>query len=434
MLKRYRRNFIALNMITVGIVLIVTFVFIGIMVSRDDYDELKNVMQMVVKPWNEAEKIKNDTPRDDKKQPRKPDGKTDNKEHRPQPERETERYKDDNITTLFYDKSTDKISVLSEEIVYNGDLYAPVSEITERKDNFGILEKYHLIYYKERTSNDYKIAITDTWYLESGILRVTLILSAAFIMSMMLMFFISRRLSNLAAKPMEDAISRERQFVADISHDLKTPITVILANNSILKANPETTVYENLQWIDSTDTAGRDMMVLVNEMLTLSKLESEDKCGKKEKTDLSSAAEKTVLQLESVAYERGIVIEADIEEAVTVLAVQEHLKRICSCLIENAVKYEPDGGKIGVKLYRSKKSAIMEVKNYGSVIAADDLPHIFDRFYRGDKTRTTKGGHGLGLPIIKRMAELSGAEIRVESSAAAGTVFTVEFEAYKGDG
>ena len=245
---------------------------------------------------------------------------------------------------------------------------------------------------------------------------------------MALVYFISRRLSKLAAKPMEDAMELERQFVADISHDLKTPITVILANNSILRSNPDSSAAEREQWMQSTDDAAKNMMQLVGEMLTLSNLESVGRSVMTAPLDLSSAAEKAVLQLESLAYERQIEIEEEIAEHVTVRGDAEYCARICSGLVENALKYEPAGGKITVSLRTERKKAVFSVRNRGSRIAPEDLPHIFERFYRGDKARGSSGGHGLGLPIIRQMVELLGGELDATSSEQDGTVFTVRFE------
>ena len=229
---------------------------------------------------------------------------------------------------------------------------------------------------------------------------------------------------------MENAIEMERKFVADISHDLKTPITVILANNSIIKSNPNAAVSDNLQWLDSTDSAADEMMNLIHEMLTLSSLESAEKTVERQSVNLSSTAEKCVLQMESVAYERGITVEDEIDENITILSTDEYTKRICSSLIENALKYEPDGGNIKIKVGTSRKKAVFSVQNFGSVIDKDDLPHIFDRFYRGDKTRSLSKGHGLGLPIVYKMCELLHAHIMVESTKKSGTIFTVAFEIF----
>ncbi|MBQ3817443.1 MAG: hypothetical protein II802_04160, partial [Clostridia bacterium] len=342
---------------------------------------------------------------------------------------ENHHIKDEKIITILYDKQNDEISFFSDDNSLDSDaIIDAVYEIAELKEDFGTLRDYNIIYYKEGNGNNYKIALTDTSYIGSRTLKNSLLLLLVFIISLGLFFLISIRLSKLAAKPMEKAIEMERQFVADISHDLKTPITVILANNSILKSTPNATVSEQAQWIESTDTAAKNMMTMVNEMLTLSSLESVVKTVIKEPVNLSAVAEKSVLQMESIAYDRQIIVESDIAEDVIVFANTDYIGRICNGLIENALKYEPDGGKVKISLKKIKKKAIFSVQNLGSLIEKEDLPHIFERFYRGDKARSIQKGHGLGLPIIKQITELLGAEIKVSSEKESGTVFTVTFD------
>ncbi len=473
MLKKYRQKFIILNMVTVGLVLVVAFVYIGAELYRSDYNELKNVMSMIVKPWNASpgktaaesdppEKpaqtmAETDGPQQNKKEsnaeppgkPQQPDAAASREEAEssslPEPKGSTggrheikekkspqQKISNDNILTYFYSPGTGEISLLSDD---KDDYDLPdeqlMKDIAAAKDSFGELRNYGIIYYKEHTeSGTYKIAVTDVWYINSTILRISLILFAVFLVIMGLLFLISMRLARIAAKPMEKAIEMERRFVRDISHDLKTPVTVILANNSILKSNPQTKVEDNLQWIDSTDTAAREMRNMINEMLTLSRLEADEKPAQQETVSLSLAAERAVLQLESVAYENGIRISTDIEENVNILASSEHIKRICSGLLENALKYEPEGGAVDIKVNGGRKAAVLCIHNSQSFIPPEELSHIFESFYRGDKTRSSRDGHGLGLPIVRRMTELSGGTISARSSREEGTSFSVSFEVH----
>ena len=136
----------------------------------------------------------------------------------------------------------------------------------------------------------------------------------------------------------------------------------------------------------------------------------------------------SVLQLESLAYDRGVTLRDEIAAGVTVLGDEDGCMRILSGLIENALKYEPPGGSVDIRLRREKKKAVLTVSNPGSRIAPEDLPHIFERFYRGDKARGGSGGHGLGLPIVKQLCDSLGAEVGVRSSEAEGTAFAVRFE------
>ncbi|MBO4411492.1 MAG: HAMP domain-containing histidine kinase, partial [Lachnospiraceae bacterium] len=303
-----------------------------------------------------------------------------------------------------------------------------VSAVLEKSDDFGTLSEYGLIYYRDAMPFLTKIVFVESSYLTSRITGTILILAGVFLVSLTLFFFFSLGLSKFAMRPIEEAMRMERQFVDDVSHDLKTPITVVLANASILKKNREANVGEEMQWIDSTEDAAKNMMSLVNEMLTLSSLESGRTRPERVPTDLSSAAEKMTLQFESVAFEQGIDVVEDLQEDVLVLATPEIAERIAGSLLENAFKYEPRGGKVHIELKTEKKKALLTVRNDSSRISEEDLPHVFERFYRADKTRDASGGHGLGLPILKEFITSVGGEIEVRSSDEEGTVFTVTLD------
>ena len=420
MLKAYRRRFVAYNMLLVGVVLLIALVFQGLYLYRSAYDELQNTMRLIVEPLGGARmgmfRFEGDGAPPEK--PQEADGRF--------AQRDERRITQEGILTVLYDRESDSYTFLGRESFLDADaLDAAVRAAAAEADDFGRLSELGLYYYREDGADSCRIALADTAYLSSRTLKNSLTLAAIYVVTMALVWLISRRLSKLAAKPMEDALALERQFVADISHDLKTPITVIMANNSILRSNRESTAAEREQWLDSTDEAGKNMMHMIDEMLTLSNLESVGRSVVTAPLDLSSAAEKAVLQLESLGYERGVEIASEIAPDVTVNGNAEYCARICSGLVENALKYEPVGGRVTVTLRTDRKRAVYTVRNQGSFIAPEDLPHIFERFYRSDKARSSRGGHGLGLPIIRQMAELLGGGITVESSEGAGTAFTV---------
>ncbi|MBR3641246.1 MAG: hypothetical protein IKN53_04375 [Oscillibacter sp.] len=449
MLKRYRRRFVLFNVLTVGVVLLAALIAQGAYQYRIDRAETESTMRLVLEPYNAESDLpssRETIPAESEraKPPSDAESEADGSGAKPSPppdgakappnggvkppfRQEKENGTEQNVVAVFYSEETDEISVISRKPFLDEEVIAAaVREVLEREEPFSTLAEQRLIYYKESHDSGCKIALADTAYLTSRTLRNALVLLAVYAATMALVLWISVELSKRAAKPMEDAIEMERQFIADISHDLKTPIAVVLANNSILKSNPEAPPQERQQWLESTDTAAKNMMEMVGEMLALSALESVGtRTVERTAVDLSSAAEKAALQLESLAYERGVTIETDLAPAVTVLATEEFAERICGGLIENAIKYEPAGGRVYVTLERKKKRAALSVRNPDGVIAAEELAHVFERFYRGDKARTEQGGHGLGLPIVKRLTDLLGAEISVESDAERGTVFTV---------
>ena len=171
-----------------------------------------------------------------------------------------------------------------------------------------------------------------------------------------------------------------------------------------------------------------NMKGLIDDMLALSAMDSARRLPRRETVLLSAVVTKAVLQMEPMAYDRGVSLEPQVQENVSVLGDEEALMRVASGLMENALKYEPQNGRIAVNLSSRGRRAILQVQNFGAAIAPEDLPHVFERFYRGDKARTARQGHGLGLAIIKRTVELSGGSIQVESAPETGTLFTVTFE------
>ena len=394
---------------------------------RNAWEGMRNTMRLVVGPWEKPgerfQPIPPNIPDDQDKGERIIPA---NGEPDKLPRDELEQ-----IITVFFDTNTEEISILDRDHTEMDAalLLDAVQEARNKDTDFGILQKEGLIYYRESMQDIEKYAFADVAYLRNRLLRSFMLLLLVFLLTIGLLCLISIWLARRAAEPMEKAIEMERQFVADISHDLKTPITVILANNSILRSEPDAKVGDNLQWIDSTDSAAKNMMHLISQMLTLSSLESTAKANRSESVDLSHIAEKCALQMESIAYDRNISLKTEIDEGIFYRGDREYAERICSGLMENALKYEPDGGSVCIAVCRQKKKALLRVENAGSVIEPEDLPHAFERFYRGDKTRNQQKGHGLGLPIIKQMSELQGGEISVISSADQGTVFTVAFPA-----
>lgn len=232
--------------------------------------------------------------------------------------------------------------------------------------------------------------------------------------------------STFSARPMEEAIGREKQFVADASHDLKTPLSVILANNSILRENPEAKVGSLSRWTDSTQQAAKRMQQLIGEMLTLADVERPEAPLELTQVDIASVVMKAALELESVAYERGVTLDTELPDSLLGRSSESYLQRIAASLMENAIKYEPRGGQVLVTLTRSRRHAILEVRNRSTRISQEDLPHVFDRFYRSDKSRQSKtGGHGLGLAITKEMVTKLGGTVQA-GSGEDGTTFSVK--------
>ncbi len=409
-MSAYRKRFVQFNMLLIGIVLAVMVAVIAGYMTRDYYTSLRETMEQVVAPLRFFSLP--------------PEGRPEKPEFQERPE-DIQR-KD--ILTVFYSREDDSYTLLSNSEVFSQEeLPSLLHTIVSQEKNFGILYSQDAIYYRSGKT-PYRIAIASTDYIVHSVVNLVLVLLAVWVGAMLLFLLISIKLSAVAARPMEEAMQREKQFVADASHDLKTPLSVILANNSILMENPENKVGDLRRWLDSTQEAAKRMQKLIAEMLTLADVERQDVPLVCEEVDLANIAMKADLELESVAFEKNVTLEDDLPDRCMVTGNADYLLRIVMSLLENALKYEPSGGRVGIHLTQSKKKTVLSVCNQGSRIADEDLPHVFDRFYRSDKSRTNSAGSfGLGLAITKEMVERLGGTISVTSSQEEGTVFSVTF-------
>lgn len=229
-------------------------------------------------------------------------------------------------------------------------------------------------------------------------------------------------LSGWAVKPMAQAWEMQRQFVADASHDLKTPLTVILSNSELLKEQREG---EDNPELDRIQSAGRRMKELVQKMLTLARMEDDPNRGAWETMDLSDMVMETALAFEAAAFEKGLTIDENVEDDLTVKGNRAQVQSVIECLLDNACKYAAPGSAVSVSLEKAGKKAKLTVHNTGSYISPEDLAHVFERFYRADKSRTEGDSSGLGLAIVQSVVESMKGTVTAESSESAGTAFTV---------
>ena len=275
-----------------------------------------------------------------------------------------------------------------------------------------------------------RVVLVDTSAMDeafSAQLRNDVLISIAALLALLL---IANFLAERALKPVEHAWEEQRRFVADASHELKTPLAVIIANTQIL-ANDPAIPAESKRWVESTADEAGHMKSLVTDLLELARADESATDGltgarQHEDIDFSELVDSATLEFDAIAFERGCEIESSIEEGIHVQGDREWLERVTKILIDNGCKYAAAGTQVEVKLRRAGQHAQLDVTNFGQPIDAEDLPHVFERFYRTDKARArTTGGFGLGLAIAKSTVEAHGGKISVTSSEAAGTTFTV---------
>lgn len=241
-------------------------------------------------------------------------------------------------------------------------------------------------------------------------------------------YLISRFLAKLSLRPVERAWEQQRQFVADASHELKTPITVILANTGILLAHPEDPVREQAKWITYIQDEAARMRSLVNDLLFLAKSDAARLPPPASSVPLSALVTGALLPFESVAFEAGVTLTEQIAPDITVQGDEAQLQRLVVILLDNAVKYAGENGSVSLTLDRLQDRPRLTVHNTGPAIPPEHLPHLFERFYRSDSSRgRAQGGYGLGLAIAKSIVDGHGGQVSVASSPQLGTTFTVLF-------
>ena len=297
-------------------------------------------------------------------------------------------------------------------------------EISLNEDNdSGKIKSKGLIFLKKPTQGGTIIVFTPSDSVDNALYDMLLICSILCIFSLFVFFILIERLSSYIIKPVKKSWELQRQFVADASHDLKTPITVILANNDILLSHKESTVESQEKWIKSTGEEAIKIKSLVTQMLELAKAEAPNINLEFERVNLSNATEAEILQLESFAFEKQIVFDTSIKENIIVSTNKDAYLRILQSLIDNAIKYSNQGSTIKVSLQEDKQRAVLLVNNQ-CYISEEKIKHIFERFYRVDKSRA-EGGNGLGLSIAKSLAISLGGDLGVKSSVEDGTTFAL---------
>ena len=247
---------------------------------------------------------------------------------------------------------------------------------------------------------------------------------------MTLFLLISMFMAKVAVKPVKESWDRQQEFVADASHELKTPLTVILANNNILLSPERDLSEDDRKWIESNQDEAAHMKALVDQLLFLARSDSGDQKMLLSDLDLGDMIMGDVLQFEPVAFERGILIEPDLEPDTHIEGDSTMIKQLIHILLDNACKYAAENGTIHVSLKKERQGCTFSVNNPGQPIPAEDLPHIFERFYRADKARTYQdgaSGYGLGLAIAQSIAQDHNGTISCTSTEEDGTTFTVRF-------
>jgi len=232
---------------------------------------------------------------------------------------------------------------------------------------------------------------------------------------------------NRMIERLEESFLQINRFSADASHELRTPLTVLQGELESIAQSARGLPADVRDTIGSALEETQRLAKIVENLLAISRLEAGEARKQPERLDLAELARSTADQMRLLADEKQIALNCNGAEPVEVEADAARLKQVVVNLLDNAIKYTSEGGRVDISVTRRDGRAVLNVADSGIGISAADLPHIFDRFYRADKARSRQmGGTGLGLSIVRSICVAHGGQVTVESSEGKGSVFQVE--------
>lgn len=235
----------------------------------------------------------------------------------------------------------------------------------------------------------------------------------------------SRYFANKAIQPLRTSWTKQKQFVADASHELKTPLSIIAANCDALESDDIKPSAGQRKWLRNIRIGVDRTSSLVSDLLMLS--QSEEAVGPLiiELFDVTACVNRTIDLLRDAFDERGIEVAMAMEPDVSIKTDGNKLAQVVEILLDNAAKYTNENGRVTVSLERHKQEVQFVVENTGEGIPVEEISKVFDRFYRADKSRASAGGHGLGLSIASALCAQIGAKLVADSVQQQRTVFTL---------
>ena len=296
------------------------------------------------------------------------------------------------------------------------ELEAILSDCLRQSQPEGTIRSYGLRYMRQDYGLYQRIAFVDMSMEQATLQELMGSYLQIGLAALILLLGVSILLARWATRPVARAWRQQRQFLSDASHELKTPLTVILSNAELLEAAPLDS--RPARWADNIHSEAKQMKSLVEEMLTLARADNAVPTAVMGSVSLSDLATDCVLAFEPVAFEAGKPLESDISPDVAVTGDADKLRQLIGVLLDNAIKYGRAGGTITLTLRRTDRQARLSVSNPGDPIPPDQLSRLFERFYRADASRGEQTGFGLGLPIAAAIASEHKGTLKAESDAA----------------
>ena len=287
-----------------------------------------------------------------------------------------------------------------------------LEEAEETEQSEGVLEKQQLRFLMLKGMPGQRCVFMDISGEINTLSRLNITCFLIFLAGMVGFFSISVLVAHWAVRPVEKAWEQQRQFVGDASHELKTPLTVILTNAELLR-DPSYDEQNKAQFGENILVMSRQMRGLVEELLDQARIDNGEIPRKS--LNMSRLAEEAALPFEPVYFEANRTLETYIQPGLGVLGSEEHLRRVVEILLDNGCKYSTSGTKVVMHLSRQGRNAMLSVTSQGGTLSPQQCEDVFKRFYRVDSARTMNRSYGLGLAIAQSIVERHRGKIWVES-------------------
>ena len=342
------------------------------------------------------------------------------------------------VLMVRYEDSSDMLclTIVRNNLFYieNEEISTITETVLSKQDGIGLLESYSLKYIKETDEKGVVrmafVDISNDIAQLQQLFKRSLLISGGVILVMLVLSFI---LAKITVRPVEKAWEEQKRFVADASHELKTPLTVILSNTDMIINSQDQQSQKNQRRLDNIKNESSRMKELVMELLEVARGDMEERNVVKQEVNLSELVDDICLTWEPVLYENSRTLDSEIDENCLMLGDREKLSRLIVILLDNAMKYSKEHSqiKVSLKLNHKSRSYQLAVTDVGEYMSEEERKAVFDRFYRADKSREEIPGYGLGLAIAHRIVADHGGRIWVESEkredSSADNTFYVRF-------
>lgn len=321
---------------------------------------------------------------------------------------------------IMSDNNGKYLASLNNEDLTEDTAQTYITRLLNGKDISGMTDNYS--YYMQKKSNGTVMVMSDRTAeinMMNKLKRTTFMVG---IISIVVLSIGAYFISGLIVRPIKYTFEKQKQFISDASHELKTPLTVISTNADVLSGE----IGDN-RWLNYIQDQADRMNILVNDLLSLTRIENKSSDFIKTNFNLSKAITNTALPFECQAFESNKNFIINVEDNITAYGSEQHIKQMAGIFIDNALKYSKDGGTVRVSLTKEDGKAVFSVYNTGSGVKESEKDKIFERFYRSDESRNrSTGGYGLGLAIAKSIIDKHKFKIEVENDEGHSICFIVK--------